>query len=215
MNVLYRVDSSIQGTESVTREITDEFERAWTAANPNGKVTRRDLLTTPVSPATWAESLATHGTVAPTAAEQAAAALATNLADEILAADVIVIGAPLYNWGPSPHVLCWIDMLWTEARFAPRTYPLARKPVVLVTAQGGDDSRGGPRDGWNHSLPYLTHNLGPHVFGGDITLIDTPLTLAGHSPALAQFTGRATELRAESHRRAREVAANLAVDIAA
>lgn len=210
MSTLYRVDSSVQGDQSVTREVTDEFERAWSAELPTGAVTRRDLLTTPLSPATWTNALAARASEEPTAEQRAAADLAATLASEMLAADAIVIGAPLYNWGPSEHIKCWTDMLWTDPRFAPRTYPLSGKPVVLVVSRGGGASAGAPQEGWDHSMPFLLRTFGSDVFGGDVTLIETELTLADHSPAMTHLREKAARLRTQSHALAAETGTSLA-----
>ena len=210
MRTLYRVDSSIQGDRSVTREIADTFERAWRSAVAAPVVHRRDLLTTPLSPATWIDALTARDTAERTHAQQYAVDLAAELADEILAADAVVIGAPLYNWGPSGHIKCWIDMLWSDPRFAPRTYPLTGKPIALVVSRGGGASPGAPQEGWDHSAPYLLRTFGPEVFGGDVTLIETELTLADHSPAMAHLREQAAELRTQSHALAERAGAELA-----
>ncbi|WP_033288545.1 FMN-dependent NADH-azoreductase [Amycolatopsis jejuensis] len=214
MSTLYRVDSSIQGGRSVTREITDELERAWSAAAPGGFVSRRDLVTTPLGPSVWAAALAAREAETPTPGQQPAVDLATTLASEMLSADLIVIGAPLYNWGPSGHVKCWIDLLWTDPRFAPRTYPLTGKPVVLVVSRGGGASAGAPKDGWDHSVPYLEQTFGHEVFGGDVTVIETELTLADRSPAMVHLRELAAELRAQSRELAKETGAALAKYVA-
>ncbi|MBU8828754.1 FMN-dependent NADH-azoreductase [Mycolicibacterium goodii] len=210
MRTLYRVDSSIQGDRSVTREISDTLERAWRAAVPDGKVIRRDLLTTPLSPARWTDALAARVTEERTPEQQRAVDLAAELADDLLGADAIVIGAPLYNWGPSGHIKCWIDMLWTDPRFAPQTYPLRGKPIALVAARGGGTSPGAPHEGWDHSMPYLLRTFGPDIFGGNVNLIETELTLADHSPAMAHLRQQAAELRAQSHVLAEQIGTTLA-----
>ncbi|MEV0248622.1 NAD(P)H-dependent oxidoreductase [Nocardia sp. NPDC050712] len=206
MSTLYRVDTSVQAGTSVTHEIADEFESAWRAAHPGGEVTRRDLVHTPLSPAVWTEALAAREADHPTAAQTAAVEFAAALATEVLAADALVIGAPLYNWGVSEHLKCWIDMLWTDPRFAPRTYPLTGTPVTLVVARGGGTSPGAPQEGWDHSVPFLRHTFGT-VFGAEVTLIETELTLAEHSPAMAHLRDRAVALRANSHALARAAGA--------
>lgn len=215
MRSLYRVDGSVRGDRSVTREITDEFERAWSAALPGGTVHRRDLLTTALSPAVWTAALAARESSERTPEQRSAADLAGTLAAEMLAADVIVIGAPLYNWGPSAHVKCWIDLLWTDPRFAPRTYPLTGRSVVLVTSRGGGASPGAPQEGWDHSVPFLLRTFGPDVFGGEVTLIETELTLAGHSPAMAHLRERAAELRVRNRELAARIGASLADPVGA
>ncbi|ADG77334.1 NAD(P)H dehydrogenase (Quinone) OS=Tsukamurella paurometabola (strain ATCC 8368 / DSM / CCUG 35730 / CIP 100753 / JCM 10117 / KCTC 9821 / NBRC 16120 / NCIMB 702349 / NCTC 13040) OX=521096 GN=Tpau_0697 PE=4 SV=1 [Tsukamurella paurometabola] len=208
MGSLYRVDSSIQGATSVTREIIDEFERGWTEAG-GGSVLTRDLVQTPVTPAAWEHALRGREGRPPTAEQAEALALVTDLADEMVAADVIVVGAPLYNWGPSPHVNCWINLLWTDPRFAPRSYPLRGKPIVLVTARGGDGTAGSARDGWDNSAPYVQHTFGPDVFGGDVTVIETPLTLADRVPQMADQSDRAARIRSRSRDLARSRGAEL------
>jgi FMN-dependent NADH-azoreductase len=210
MSTLYRVDSSVQGDRSVTREIADELERAWSAAAPGAEVQRRDLLATPVSPAVWTAALAARTAGEPAPEQRAAADLAAALAGELLAADAVLVGAPLYNWGPSQHLKSWIDLLWTDPRFAPRTYPLGGRPVVLVVSRGGGTSPGGPREGWDHSVPFLRHTFGPDVFGGQVTVIETELTHADHSPAMAHLRERAAELRARNRVLAAETGRALA-----
>lgn len=210
MRTLYRVDSSVQGDQSVTRALADEFERAWSAALPTGVVNRRDLLATPLSPAAWTNALAARASEKRTAQQQGAASLAATLASEMLAADVIVIGAPLYNWGPSEHIKCWIDMLWTDPRFAPQTYPLTGKSIVLMVSRGGGTSTCAPQKGWDHSVPFLLRTFGSDVFGGDVALIETELTLADHSPAMAHLRGKAVELRAQSQVLAEQAGTSLA-----
>jgi FMN-dependent NADH-azoreductase len=209
---LFRLDSSVQGVASVTREIADCFEQAWLADGPESTVTRRDLMTTPLSPLLWTHAVSASETSAAehTPEQRSATDSASELASEVLAAEVVLIGAPLYNWGPSPHIVCWIDMLWTDPRFAPRTYPLRGKPIVIIAARGGDASPDGPRAGWDHSVPYLVQTFGPNVFGGEVILIDTELTLAEQSPHLASQREKAVELRARSRAIATETGTALA-----
>ena len=202
MSTLYRVDSSVRAGRSVTREIADEVERAWSAERPDGEVVRRDLLETPLSPALWMDSLAALENGTPSAA-------ATELAEELLGADAILIAAPLYNWGPSPHITCWVDMLWTEPRFGPHRYPLAGRPIALVTARGGGASPGSPQEGWDVSVPYLARTFGPEVFGGEVTLIETELTLADENPRMAHLREQAAALRERNRALARETGAAL------
>ncbi|MFF0613624.1 hypothetical protein ACFYUD_33670 [Nocardia tengchongensis] len=100
------------------------------------------------------------------------------------------------------------NMLCTDPRFAPRTYPLTGKPITLITACGGGTSPGTPQQGWDHSVPYLLHTFGT-IFGGDITHIDTQLTRADHSPAMAHLRQKAVELRTQSRTLARETGTKL------
>lgn len=89
-------------------------------------------------------------------------------------------------------------MLWTDPRFAPRTYPLTGKSVVLMGSRGGGTSPGAPQEGWDHSTPFLLQTFGSDVFGGNVTVVETELTLVDHSPAMAHLRDKAVELRAKS-----------------
>jgi FMN-dependent NADH-azoreductase len=87
--------------------------------------------------------------------------------------------------------------------------------VSPATARGGEGAAGGPRDGWDNSVPYLQRTFGPDVFGGDLTLIETPLTLADHNPRMAPLREKAAELRAQSLVRANQLGRSLALEAGA
>ncbi|GAA1314648.1 FMN-dependent NADH-azoreductase [Pseudonocardia xinjiangensis] len=207
-----RVDSSIRDEESVSRELTDAVERAWLAADPDAEVVHRDLAAAPVRLETW--QLATYGGFLPpdlrTRAMRDASAAACRAADEVLAADAITVGAPLYNFGVPAALKSWIDLLITDPRFDPRHTPLGRSlagvPLSLVIARGGGYGPGSPREGWDHSTPYLERIFGD-VFGAEVTLIVAELTAADIDPAMAALRPLAARSRADALARAGAVAA--------
>jgi FMN-dependent NADH-azoreductase len=209
MSTLFRLDSSIRGAASVSHEIADTLVAAWLDEHPDGTVTKRDLAETPVSPADWANAVSVGFGAELTDERKAAVALATAIADEMAAADTIVIGAPFYNFGVSSHLKAWIDLLITEPRFAPGSQPLAGKPVVLVITRGGGYGPGTPREGWDHATAYLRRIFGD-VFGGELTLVETELTLAEVNPAMADLREKAAELKSQSHALADETGRALA-----
>ena len=93
MNLLH-IDSSILGDHSASRALTREIVAELTTRHPDLRVTHRELAAQPL-PHYSAGSLAGAD---PAEAADDAAALA-----EFLAADIVVIGAPLYNFAlPSP-----------------------------------------------------------------------------------------------------------------
>src|ERR1019366_10675868 len=100
MNLL-RIDSSARAG-SKSRQLTAEFVKIWIAENPAGTVTERDLATTPLPHITdhW---LATYGDPANLTPEQRQyLSVSDELIDELRAADIVVIGAPMYN-----HMISW------------------------------------------------------------------------------------------------------------
>jgi FMN-dependent NADH-azoreductase len=64
---------------------------------------------------------------------------------------------------------------------------------VLVAVRGGAYGAGTPREGWDHSTPYLKRILAD-VWGADLTIVEREFTLVGVNPALDAFTDLAAEL---------------------
>lgn len=184
-----RIDSSIRRSGSVTRALTDTVEVRWRRSAPSASVRRRDLAVLPGLVETWQQAACAGylPEAAHTEAMRDARATATNLADEVLAADAVTLGAPLYNFGVPTSVKAWLDLLITDPRFDPRRTPvgtaLVGRPVLLLTAQGGCYRPGTPRAGWDHATGYLQRMLAD-VMGATVTVVAAELTAAGHDPAL-------------------------------
>jgi FMN-dependent NADH-azoreductase len=197
---LFRLDSSIRQDGSVSREVADTLQRAWSQEHPDGAVVRRDLTADPLPSDAWIAAASAGQTPEDerTQAQREAVALATALADELLGADAAVIATPLYNFGVSQHLKTWIDLLITEPRFGPGTSPLAGRPLTLVVARGGGYGAGTPREGWDHATPYLLR-IFRDVFGADVTLVECELTLADVVPAMAELRPVAAASRARAH----------------
>jgi FMN-dependent NADH-azoreductase len=202
---LFRLDASIRTEGSVSREVADTVETTWRDHHPHATVTRRDLGAEPLPARAWADAVAAARLPAgQRTAEQAHAAdLATGLADELLAADAYLFAVPLYNFGVPQHVKAWIDLLITEPRFGPAAgQPLAGRPAALVVVRGGGYGPGTPREGWDHSTPWLRRILGD-VFDLDLHLVEAELTLAGVNPAMEALRGLAEQSLQDAHRTAR------------
>ncbi|MFJ5925793.1 FMN-dependent NADH-azoreductase [Kitasatospora sp. NPDC092948] len=205
---LFRLDTSIFPANSTSSELADAAEAEWTAAHPEGTVTRRHLGAEPLPGDTW-----THATLAGfvpaeqhTDEHRAASALAATLADELRAADAAVIAVPLYNWGVSQHFKTWVDVVIANA--GPSDQLLKDKPVVLVTSLGGGFAPGTPREGWDHSTPYLERIL-RDVWGADLTVVRRELTLAGVNPAMESLRDLAAEYHTQALDAARDAGKNL------
>ncbi len=203
MTTIFRLDSSIRTDGSVTRAVADTLEASIVEAEgADTTVTRRDVAADPIAPDVW--STAAFAGFVPeeqwTAEQKAARAVAAELADEVVAADVLVIAAPLYNFGVSAHLKTWIDTLITDPRFAPGTETIKGRPAFLVVARGGGYGEGTPRAGWDHATDYLRRIFGD-VFGLDV--IETELTLAEVTPQMSGLVDLARAQLAESHDAAR------------
>ncbi|KQX74160.1 FMN-dependent NADH-azoreductase [Aeromicrobium sp. Root472D3] len=201
MTTILRLDSSIRTDGSVTRAVADTLVSSIVEAEgPDTVVTHRDLAADPIAPDVW--STAAFAGFVPreqwTPEQEAARAVAAGLADEVEAADVLVVAAPLYNFGVSAHLKTWIDTLITDPRFAPGTDTVASRPAFLVVARGGGYGEGTPRAGWDHATDYLRRIFGD-VFGLDLDVIETELTLAEVTPQMAGLVDLARAQLAESH----------------
>lgn len=201
MTTIFRLDSSIRTEGSVSRAVADTLEASIIEAEgTDTTVVRRDVGLAPLASDVWATSaFAGFTPEADWTSEQASAkALATELADEVESADVLVVATSLYNFGVSQHLKTWIDTVITDPRFAPGTETVKGKPAFLVIARGGGYGEGTPREGWDHATAYLQRIL-VDVWGLDLDIIETELTLAEVTPQMAELRDLAREQLAESH----------------
>lgn len=209
---LFRLDASIRGEASASGEIADVVEGRWRAGRPDAGIVRRHVGLDPVPADAWVNAVSA-GAVAPqerSADQRAAVALASELVDELLGAEAVLLALPLYNFGVSQHVKSWIDLVLTDQRAAPGSAPLLEgTPVVLATARGGAYGPGTPRHGWDHATPYLTRILGD-VWGADLTVVEREFTLVGVNPALDDFRDVAAEMHTSALDAARVAGEKLA-----
>jgi FMN-dependent NADH-azoreductase len=212
MTTIFRLDASIRNEGSVTRAVATSLESALLADDPDARVLRRDLGREPLPSQMWADALA--GSHIPegerTPEQRAALALASEMGDELAQADAFIFAIPMYNFGVPPHAKAWIDVLITDPRFSPRSAnPIAGKPAYLVLARGGMYGPGTPREGWDHATEWLKLIFG-RIWGLDVTVIETELTAADVSPALAEFRGLAAQNLERAHTAAAEHGKDLA-----
>ncbi len=211
MATLLRVDASARVEGSVGRAVADSATAAWRGEHPEGRVLHRDLSSDPLPAGAWAASVG--ATYAPaeqwTPEQRAAKELAGTLADELLAADVLVLASPLYNFGVSQYTKTWIDLLITDPRLGPGSTALQGRPALVVVAQGGGYRAGTPRHGWDHATAYLERILGDN-FGMEVDTVIADLTLAAVTPAMAHLVEAAQQALAEAHDAAARHGARLA-----
>ena len=198
---LFRLDASIRGDGSVSRQVADTVEQAWRAEHPQAQVRRRDIGRDPLPATAWTRAVGA-GPVPPqehTPEQAEAVGLAATLADEVLGADAYLFAVPLYNFGVPQHLKVWWDVLWTDPRWrASGERPLAGRPGVLVVARGGGYGPGTPRDGWDHATPWL-RRIFEDVLGLDLRIAEAELTLASVTPAMAGLRDKAAEVLAAAH----------------
>lgn len=182
MSTLLRIDASANPGRSASRALTGDFATAWQAARPVSAVLHRDIglnppaaLDTALLGALWA------GPDKDLDASARAARTASNLlVDEFLAADAFVFGVPMYNFSVPAGFKAWIDHV---ARFGKTLVrgPQGAEPVLqgrralVVSTRAGDFSPGGPREGWDFTIPYLEKVLGYLGLETDfVTVVQSP-----------------------------------------
>jgi len=168
MNIL-RIDSSATVEGSYSRDLID---RLLDNLGPDGQVVRRDL-TDPIPQidAAWIAAN-TRPEAERSDAHRQTLALSDRLVDELEAADLIVIGLPVYNFAVPAALKAWVDQV-CRARRTFRYTPegpqglLTGKRAIVVYAAGGT-AMGSPID---FASGYLRHVLG-FIGIDDVTFVD-------------------------------------------
>jgi FMN-dependent NADH-azoreductase len=199
---LLKIDSSIQGERSVSRSLTARAAKAWLAAHPGATITYRDLGADPLPHLDSASGLARMVPVDQhTPAQAASWQLSRQLVEEVLEADTILLGLPLYNFGPPSTVKSWVDHLVApglSVDHATMTGLLGGRDLLVLASRGGGYAPGTPREGWDHAEQWLAHGLS--LTGLEPRFITAELTLAETNPQMAELRGLAAESLAAAER---------------
>jgi FMN-dependent NADH-azoreductase len=182
MTHLLHIDSSPRSDRSHSRRLTKEFVETWQQTNSNDTVTYRDVGRNPVPHVDepWIAAAYTP-TEQHTPELQKAIATSDRLVDEFLAADIYVIGVPMYNFSIPSTLKAYIDQIVRIRRtFAldPENIDNPYKPLVLgkkmfiISARGGSGfGVGGQYEKLNYQTTYL-ESLFAFLGITDITFID-------------------------------------------
>ncbi|MFI7135885.1 FMN-dependent NADH-azoreductase [Nonomuraea sp. NPDC050153] len=193
MTHLLHLDASGR-SDSFSRRLGKAFVADWRATHPTGIYTYRDLVKDPVPPIDEERvDLATRSSVNGVrdieAMDQVAAsapgparswAATRPLVEQLLAADVLLLGVPMYNFTVPAALKAWID------RVTLPWLPLKGKSAVVLSARGGGYGPGTPREQFDFQEPYLRAYFS--VLGlDDVEFVHAELTHATVMPFLAQF----------------------------
>ncbi|MFV3129345.1 FMN-dependent NADH-azoreductase [Niveispirillum sp. KHB5.9] len=192
------IESSAGGDASVTKLLVGEALAGLLAANPAANVTRHDLGLNPV-PHVTAENLAGLRGEPVTAAEKATRALSDKLVAELKAADVILVGAPMYNFGVSTVLRSWFDhvlragLTFTYSEAGPKGL-LEGKHAIVIEARGGLYSEG-PAKEIDFQEPYLRQLFG-FIGVTDVTFVHAEKIGYGPDARAAAIDGAKATLAA-------------------
>ena len=155
-NVLI-IESSARQQDSISRQLTQQFISQWQAAHPADQITVRDVALNPVPHLDanllggWMQPADQRSRV-----EQASLDRSNELTDELLAADVLVMAAPMYNFAIPSTLKAWLDhvlragVTFKYTAAGPQGLLHCKRAIVL-TARGGIHT-GASSD---HQEPYL------------------------------------------------------------
>ena len=161
---LIHIDSSALGAHSVSRELSASIVAALRKRHAGLQVSYRDLAAEPLP----------HWTPA-SDADDPAAARGGALVDEFLAADIVVIGAPMYNFGVPSQLKAWIDRIAVAGKTFRYTADgpqglAGGKKIIIASSRGGFYGPGSPAAGMDFQESYLRTVFG--FFGiSDIEVI--------------------------------------------
>ncbi|WP_375308335.1 NAD(P)H-dependent oxidoreductase [Bradyrhizobium sp. A11] len=156
---LLHLDSSVLGPHSVSRQVSAAIVDRLRQATPSLDVVYRDLTQTPLAHLSGSHLAAAQGAPAPAELAPDLAASAAAL-DEFLSADIIVIGAPMYNFTIPSQLKAWIDRILVVGKTfkygAAGPEGLAGgKRVIVAISRGGYYGAETPYAAGEHLESYL------------------------------------------------------------
>lgn len=163
MTTILHLDSSAKPQGSATKELTKATVEQLTKASENARVIYHDLAANPlphISPEFLTALFSGEA-----GASQADVQRSDALIAELLSADTVVIGAPMYNFGIPSQLKAWIDHVWRAGKTFQYTAEgtvnglAAGRKAILVTSSGGIYADG-PMVPFDHVTPYLKQALG-------------------------------------------------------
>src|ERR1700756_364021 len=199
---LLHIDSSVLGPHSVSRQVSAAIVDRLRQATPGLAITYRDLTTTPLAHLSGSHLPPAPG-AAPSADVQAALAIGQAVLEEFLAADIVVLGAPMYNFTIPSQLKAWIDRIVVAGKTfkydAQGPKGLAGdKRVIVAISRGGFYGPGTPAAALEHLESYLRGVFG-FIGVSELEFISADGVQAGpehREKALAGALEAATNLRA-------------------
>ena len=166
MPTLLVVNSSPK-TNSVSRKLTQKFVEDWKIQVPEGHVVHRDLATAglPFLNEAWIAAAYTPESQR-TAEQQQLLALSDTLIDEVLSADVIVLGIPMHNFSVPAAFKAWIDQIARAGKTfsytdrGPQGLVPSGKKVIAILSRGGAYAPQSAPGGLDFQESYLRQILG-------------------------------------------------------
>src|SRR5256884_1537900 len=156
---LLHIDSSVLGPHSVSRQVSAAIVDRLRKATPGLEIVYRDLTSTPLAHLSGPYFAATQG-AAPEPALLQDLAAGQAVLDEFLAADIVVLGAPMYNFTIPSQLKAWIDRILVAGKtfkYRPQGVQglAGNKRVIVAISRGGFYGAGTPAAVGEHLETYL------------------------------------------------------------
>ncbi|MDA1361661.1 NAD(P)H-dependent oxidoreductase [Glycomyces luteolus] len=213
--MLLHLDASARRS-SFSREVGDTVAAAWRLAHPDAAYVRRDLALDPPPPIgeAWTELCdyvlehqitepARYAEAVRTPEQAAAWAVVRPLLEELVAAETVLIAAPMYNFSVPAVLKAWIDQV---------TFPrmsLAGTKFVVAYARGGAYGPGTPREPFDHHERYLRDFFSGHFAVEDAVFVGSEMVNSLIDPALARRRDEHERSRAAALETARKIGGSL------
>jgi FMN-dependent NADH-azoreductase len=156
---LLHIDSSVLGPHSVSRQVSAAIVDRLRQGTPSLEIVYRDLTSTPLAHLSGPHLAATQG-AEPEPALLLDLAAGQTVLDEFLAADIVVLGAPMYNFTIPSQLKAWIDRILVAGKTfkydAQGVHGLSgNKRVIVAISRGGFYGAGTPAAVGEHLETYL------------------------------------------------------------
>ena len=158
---LLHLDSSVLGSNSASRALSAEIVARQVALHPGIHVVHRDLATDAALHLSSAHLAAWQGGAVEDALLDADLAKGGAYLQELIAADILVIGAPMYNFSIPSQLKAWIDRVVVAGKTfrygasGPEGL-LKGKKVFIASSRGSVYAPGSPAAALEHHESYLT-----------------------------------------------------------
>ena len=188
MATLLHISVSPRGSYSISRRLSDAAVQAWKDRNPGGRVIERDLARTNL---TFVDLDWIAGAYTPperhNESHKKALALSDELISELVEADEIILGTPMYNFAIPAALKAWVDHIvragktfrYTAAGIPEGLLAGKNKKVLAIVASGGSYKEAA-LSALDHEVPYL------RLIFGFIGITDIQFIRAGGTGAVAQ-----------------------------
>ncbi len=161
MTTILQIDSSILGANSVSRLLTAEIVAHQLELHPGATVVHRDLGADPALHLSGLHLAAFQGASPESAELGADIARGGQYIEDLFAADIMVIGAPMYNFTIPSQLKVWIDRVLVAGRTfrytanGPEGLVPNSKKVIIASARGGIYTGDSPAASLDFQESYL------------------------------------------------------------